>query len=291
MVGYGGVGWPLLAMALCLGGPRLAYAAEGNSNCTAYITSVPAVISSGGTYCLDQDLATAMSSGDAIRINSNHVTIDCNDFRIDGSAAGAGTGTRGIYAADRLNLTVRRCNVRGFLEGISLQRSGPQSNGGRYTVEDSRLDGNTLTGIRIDGPDSLVRRNRVLATGGDFYPSARAGIHAQYRVDIQDNIVSGVETGTGYAVHGILVGFNNGGSISGNRVRGLVGQPCCVGGIWIDADSDRVILRDNDLIHAAGGGTGLFCRDGIHVTRHNRVSGFATAIDGCRDDGGNVIQP
>ena len=80
-----------LVLLLFLCGPRAAHAAQSYDNCTGFITSVPAVISTQGTWCLKQDLATAIASGNAISVNANNVTLDCNDFKLGGLAAGAGT--------------------------------------------------------------------------------------------------------------------------------------------------------------------------------------------------------
>ena len=63
-------------------------AAESYDSCTGFIESLPATISTQGVWCLRRNLATAMTSGNAITITVNNVTIDCNDFKIGGLAAG-----------------------------------------------------------------------------------------------------------------------------------------------------------------------------------------------------------
>src|SRR4249920_3461142 len=88
----------LLTLAMLFGAPRAAHAAESYDNCTGYINSLPAVISTGGIWCLKHDLSTAID-GDAIHINgTNDITIDCNNFKIGGLAAGIGTNATGIWA-------------------------------------------------------------------------------------------------------------------------------------------------------------------------------------------------
>src|SRR4249919_615558 len=106
----------LLGIALLVA-PRAAHA-ETYNTCTGFITSVPTVITTQGTWCLKQDLTTALTIGVAITINTNNVTIDCNDFKLGGLAAGVGSQVHGIYAANRSNLTVRHCNIRGFYNGV-----------------------------------------------------------------------------------------------------------------------------------------------------------------------------
>src|SRR4029078_12340445 len=94
----------LLLAALAASAPRSAHAAESYDNCSGFITSLPAVISTQGTWCFKQDLATAITSGNAISINTNNVTLDCNDFKLGGLAAGAGTMTYGVAATSRVNV-------------------------------------------------------------------------------------------------------------------------------------------------------------------------------------------
>src|SRR5207342_2748301 len=109
-------GLMLWLLALLLS-PGLAKAAESYDNCSGTIVSLPATISTQGTWCLKQDLATAITSGAAITINTNNVTIDCNNFKLGGLAAGLGTSAVGIYASGRQNTKVRHCNIRGFFNG------------------------------------------------------------------------------------------------------------------------------------------------------------------------------
>src|SRR5690606_14654473 len=152
----------LLAILLVLAGfPREA-PAETHDTCAGFIDSVPAVISTQGVWCLRGDVSTAQTSGSAIEIAANNVTIDCNGYKIGGLAAGSSSAANGIYAYGRMNITVRNCNIRGFLHGISLFGS----NAGGHLVEDNRLDGNLYVGMDIYGDNNTVQRNQVYDTGG-----------------------------------------------------------------------------------------------------------------------------
>ena len=121
-----------------------AVAAESYDNCTGFVDSLPAVISSQGTWCLRKDLATPVGTGVAIDIRTNNVTLDCNDFKIGGLAAGSGTRTNGIGATGRSNITVRHCSVRGFFHGIKLDGAG-------HLIEHNLLDRSTWMGISVAG--------------------------------------------------------------------------------------------------------------------------------------------
>jgi hypothetical protein len=281
-------------LALTLVAPQTANAAESYDNCTGFITSVPAVITTSGTLCLKQDLATAMTAGNAITINANNVTVDCNDFKVGNLAAGDGTATIGIYAANRQNVTVRHCNIRGFYRGMLLFGTG-----GGHVAEDNRLYGNTSIGMWVAGDGSVVRRNVVSDTGGSTYYQEGEnvyGIYTQDEVDVIDNTVSGVWAIAVVNPYGNATGIHtssdDAGSVMGNRVRGLtpVGEFGFAYGISNFANG-RLVIRDNDLIGAGSPGSGMLCTNsGLARAKGNVINGFISGLNGCVDDG-NVVAP
>ena len=280
----------VLLAAAALFGAAGAHAAQSYDNCTGFITSLPALVTTQGTWCLKQDLTTAISNGNAITIAANNVTLDCNDFKIGGLTAGSATLAEGIFAQDRFNAIIRHCNIRGFYRGIHI--SG--SSAGGHVVEDNRFNDNTYIGIEVDGEGSMIRRNQVFDTSGSTAIDSRYGIYALYSVDILDNTVFGVfaaNGGNGHAV-GIFTFDNISGSINGNRIRGLIksGTGLTVG---IDNNlSDHVSMRDNDISgDATAGSIGLRCADADSSARDNSIRRFASAFSVCNDDGGNVVRP
>jgi hypothetical protein len=289
----------LLCLLLLLAWSKPVHAAQSYDNCTGFITSLPAVISTQGTWCLKQDLQTAVTSGNAITITTNNVTIDCNDFKIGGLAAGAGTTTTGISATNRSNLTVRHCNVRGFFYGLWFSDNG---SGGGHVVEDNLFDGNTFNAINVGGDGSVIRRNRVTNTGGSTSINTSltpfvVAISTDYNTDIIDNIVSGVapvSSSNEYAV-GITVTLNTNGRIIGNGISGLVhaGTGATLGILGTDVTDGRFIVRDNDLSGDNGAGSiGIFCKSGTAgAAKNNMTAGFVTAISNCADAGGNYNNP
>src|SRR5690606_13945689 len=197
-----------------------AQAAESYDNCTGFIDTIPATIGTQGVWCLRKDLSTAISSGAAITVAVNNVTIDCNDFKLGGLAAGAATDTVGISSEGRSNIIVHYCNIWGYRRGAILFGTG-----GGHVVEGNRFDGNTESGVTVLGAGSLVRDNLVFRTGGSTAATGAVGIYVGGGVDVIDNTVSGLfplarEDGYGVAT-GIFADFNAGGSFIGNRVRGL----------------------------------------------------------------------
>jgi len=278
----------LLLLLALLTAPRAAQAAESFDNCAGTIASLPAVISTPGTWCLNQNLSTSITSGNAIAITTNDVTLNCNDFAISGLNAGAGTIAYGVAATNRLNVTVQHCTIRGFYFGVSL------SGGSGHTVEDNRFDGNTYVGMRVDGIRSAVQRNLVIDTGSSTVVANAFGISTNGSVDIVDNSVSGViaRAGGGGYVYGIITATNTSGSIRGNRVRELLKDGSgVVYGIWNNT-SGRIILRNNDLLaNGAAGTTGIRCANSTGSASDNMINGFVSGMPGCSNDGGNVISP
>ena len=279
----------LLAMILLGATPRPALAAESYDNCTGFITSLPAVISNQGTWCLKQDLSTAITTGNAIQINNSNVTIDCNGFRIDGIDAGDGTQTLGIFAGGRFNIAVRHCDVRGFFTGLVLIGSV----GGGHVVEDNRFIRSTRAGMQVDGDGSVIRRNLVLSTGYSTHVTDALGIITTYSVDVINNNIVGVYPTTFFSdsnVHGILVNDNDSSQISGNRIHEL--HPAGAGiALAINVqNSNGITLRGNDVVgDGSPGSIGLSCLHSLDRARDNEIGNFATGIQSCANVSGNDI--
>jgi len=252
----------LAAFFLLAGLATVPAQAETFHTCGTTINTIPTLITTQGVYCLSHDVATAITSGNAIDIQTNNVTLDCNGYKIGGLAAGSTSLTVGVHAAaTRQNITVRNCGIRGFYAGINLQ------GGAGHLVEDNRLDNNLSVGIEVAGDNNRVRRNAVYDTGGNatdtsigIFASAELvdntvagvfsvatntsalGISMGGTNEVRNNVISGVTaTGTGLA-YGILAGYGsvlrnntitadsttNGIGISGN---GIVSETICSGNI------------------------------------------------------------
>jgi hypothetical protein len=271
--------------------PRAALAAESYDNCAGTVLSLPATITSPGVWCMKSDLATAMTSGQAITINSNNVTLDCNNFRLGGLAAGAATATTGIAVMEKNSATIRNCNVRGFINGVYL---GGSSN----VIEDSRFDSNMRIGIYVSGYDFIVRRNAVTHTGGTPTYMDNYGILAYGGTGvIEGNFVSAVLGNTQaypYAqATGIFVGADHT-VIRGNDVSGIVsGADSTAAGIVSGGARNKLI---DNTVSALSSGTGqrrgLSCTgDPSAVAIRNTISdttSAATAVWACTDGGGNI---
>ena len=273
----------LSVLALLLGASVFAPARAEVNECTN-ITSLPAVITTQGVYCLKQNLETNISSGAAITINTNNVTIDCNDWKIGGLQAGVSTNAVGITATARVNVTIRHCGVRGFQTGINLIGA----NGAGHLIEDNRVDLNTAVGVLVQGDGSIVRRNRVVDTGG----RPNSGVSTAFVIAgsgavASDNIINGL-TVVGAAGNGMVIAFDiygSGHEFRQNVISGLsaIGTGAARG-FW---GSGFGSYRDNTVIGPGAGpaldgvGSGSMCSG-------NRINGFTSSIVNCADAGGNL---
>ncbi len=280
-----------LVVFSCLGCAGIVRAAESLDACTGTITALPAVVTTPGIWCVTGNLASAAAAGNAIDIQADRVTLDCNDFTLDGTGAGLATQARGIYALNRSQTRIRRCNVRGFHRAVSL------SGGSGHLVEDNTFQGNTFQALNINasgGFGSTIRRNRVLDTGGSTISAPAFGIVTYGVADIRENIVMGVtaRVGGNGSAYGIYDVNNTDGSIGGNHVTGLVkdgtGQAL---GIWND-NAGRVSIVGNRLSgNASANSKGVRCSSTSNRARDNLVSGFVLGLIGCGDAGGNDVTP
>ena len=268
--------------------PSQTHAAESYDNCAGFIDTAPAVIATQGTWCLRQNLSTAMTSGNAIEITTNNVTIDCNHFKIGGLAAGSGTMAVGILINGRFNTTVRHCNIRGFYAGISAD------NGGGHLVERNTSDNNTVIGIAVTfSPGSTIRGNLIRDTGGSTEVETVAyGIYSSNGVDVIDNTVNGVAAiGANADAYGIIA-YNNGkGSTTGNRVRGLASMGTGTAFGIFNFAATRTVVRDNVVQGSGGvGSIGVHCASNHATARDNVITGFSTGVENCWSSG-NTVNP
>jgi hypothetical protein len=278
--------------------PLPARAAESYDNCTGFIDTVPASITTPGTWCLRRNLDTAITSGIAIRIANHDVTLDCNHFTIDGFEGGAETHAYGVYAGNQFNVSIRNCNIRGFRMGIMLVSDAAGIAPG-HLVERNILVGNRTDGIWVRGTGSTVRGNRVLDTGGwtavgePGVPQPASGITAWNGVDVIDNTVDGVAptSGDASAAYGIRTINNGAASVNGNRIRGLAPYNGATAYGIHNVNSRGLIIRDNNLQGPGAsvlGAVGLRCSSTPATARDNVIAGFATAIQKCMSIGNTV---
>ena len=191
-------------------------------NCTP-VTSLPAFITVQGIYCFTGNLSTAVTSGTAIQIQTNNVVLDLNGFELSGLPAGPGTTAIGIFASNRQNITIKNGTIGRFKTGILLDTGGLSQ---AHIVEDIHADHNTIVGLDVRGAGSIIRNNRVAATGGTTLSGDANAVGIQVACadsslvnnDVVDVAAQGSGTSWGIFIFDGLCG--TGAMAVGNRISG-----------------------------------------------------------------------
>lgn len=259
---------PSLVLVVLLGAPGPTSAAESYDSCTGFIDSVPATITTQGTFCLRHNQSISASGIHAIEIQNSNVTIDCNGFKLGNGPAGIDTTSVGIFAEGGfLNIAVRRCTIQGFHDGINIDA---MIAGSGHLIEDNLVSQNRVNGIIVMGAGTIVQRNTVVNTGGNSTSVTSFGI--QTSGDVINNVVDGFSAASGVAQFqsfGIQTA-GNGSLVQGNRIRNLVQKGMFTAtGIFISGGVTLAAIRDNYLIQATStSGTAINC-DGQARVRDN----------------------
>lgn len=253
------------------------------SNCIN-IASLPVTISAQGVYCLKQDLSTTVTTGQAINILANNVTIDCNGYKIGGLGAGLGTEAAGIAAFQKNNITIRNCNIRGFMFGVMLSHNAipdPIRPMG-HVVENNRIGQSTRLAILLAGDGSVVRGNTISGVGGNPYGENAIGIQVNFNTDVIDNTVDEVVdvSASPSQVYGIYSVSGTGNAIVNNRVRGIASAGG-INGIVTSSDNLRASVRDNIVVAESGSGTGIYCVSDTVIATNNHSNGFTGGVANC----------
>ena len=177
-------------------------------------------LTQSGSYYLTTNLVSSTTSGSAISISADNVTLDLNGFALI-NTGGAGTSAVGIQLSGVDDVTIRNGTIRGFLRGIYSPSLAAAT-----TIENMRLATNYLRGIllAVGGglPGTVVRNNVVYSTGGTTVGVADQDVRAIEVVSsmaiIENNFVADVKgKGTG-AAYGIYTAGSLDAFVVNNRV-------------------------------------------------------------------------
>ena len=231
--------------------------ADETTFCNAFITSLPFTITAQGHYCFNRNLSTSQTTGAAIVINVDFVTLDLNGFKLGGGGAGLGTQAVGVLASNRKALVIRNGNIRGFRDGVQV--NGASSNA--IVIEDLRLDENTARGILVDGSNHVIRNNSISDTGGNTTGDTVAGIRGSGNltaVQFLNNAIVNVtenssNTGSPDGIN--VLGTDTSLLLVDNRIVNVVDAGIAAGGS---------ICKDN--IVSGSGGTAISCTFEVGTT-------------------------
>jgi subtilisin family serine protease len=257
------------------------------------ISDVPHTIVASGVYCLDRDLARVFRDDvdAAITVSADHVVVDLNGFTLralldsPGPAPGPGpTRAAGIHALNRTHVTVKNGTIRGFHRAVFLEGVGDGSEGDQgHVVEGVSADGNAHEGIVVEGSGSLVRRNRVLGTGGGEVTADNHGIRVTgLRPQVVDNDVAEIYgSGDGHG-HGIHV-ESTGAVVERNRVGNTA---------LVDGPASGIVLLGTETLVVGNRLSTLdrgivFVPQGTGKYRDNLATGVTIPYAGGGTDAGN----
>ena len=90
------------------------------------ISSVPFTINSPGTYIVVNALVYSASTGNAITVNTDNVTIDLNGHYL--TCPASGNGAHGIYANSKADIRIRNGEITNFYVAVWLDYQGTGTN-------------------------------------------------------------------------------------------------------------------------------------------------------------------
>lgn len=151
-----GLLWIVVAAVLLLGcsawGQDLYVIAGGGSPVGTRIASLPYTITTPGFYYLAGNLTYSSTTGNAITINADDVTLDLMGNALTGPGAATGT-VEAITMYGRTNVEIRNGTVRNFFVGV---HDGDINNGKKHRALNLRVT-NTTFGIIFDGFNHLIK--------------------------------------------------------------------------------------------------------------------------------------
>lgn len=287
------------------------------TDCTE-IVALPATLTVPGVYCFKGDLSTSQTTGTAITVFSNSVTIDMNGFKLGGLAAGPETVATGIKAFNWKNFTLRNGTIRGFALGLTITDNGLSSG---HLVEDVAFDENTYTAAWVVGSNYVFRNNRITKTIAKHpvFDVPTGVVMLGSSAIVADNVISHVE-GEATASNGptgMVLGLTRS-IVERNTVANLVVtnvEPNArTTGMHVQNESSNIVLRENNVLdvqHAqargidvlgaeilldgnviknsdVAGATGIKIQTPTAVCMRNFVAGFADAMEPCSFEQNNV---
>lgn len=222
------------------------YVIAGGGRLGTAITALPYTITDPGLYYLTRNLT---STGSAITVHANNVTIDLSGFCLTGPGKGSGFGKIGIVvAAGHTNVEIRNGSIMAFGDnGIQSQST---CNGIR--VVGVRVGDTGHDGITLPGSGNLIMDCTVMN-------AADNGIHVG-----KSSLVKGSQV-LGSGISGIIL--SNGSTAVVNTV---------LGGLYGIFASDGTLVMDN--IVSGSGNYGINVSSDCTITRNTAFNNTGTGI-------------
>ncbi len=134
-----------------------------------YTFSACGAINSPGSYYVNSNIRTNVTSGPCISIDSNDVSLVCNGKSVTGSGpySDAVPYSYAIYLDGKSNVSISGCELSDFSYGVMAINSTS------LNIENNNIYNNTMSGIYFSGTtDSYVSSNKVMGSS-----SGQGAIH------------------------------------------------------------------------------------------------------------------
>jgi hypothetical protein len=229
----------------------------------------PTYIYTPGIYCFKRSFSIA---GGGIVVVADDVVIDLNGHVLE-NTEGPATSATGIRSENQKNITVRNGTIRGFRTGVML--GGTELSSG-HLVENMLIDRNLTTGIAVSGREGVVRRNRVIRTGGSSVGPHAFGINVGGNgIRVLDNEVTATLEGAGGQAWGIYAYQIKGGAVERNLVSNAAFGPSASTGIFVTTATQGLALVGNRVANMR---TGISAGAALYMD--NTVGGATTPFSG-----------
>lgn len=219
----------------------------------------PVTISQPGSYFLTRNMS--LTTGSAIVIDANDVTLDLNGFEVIGAAANPSAGITSTGAV-RTGVVIRNGHVRGFAAGMNV------SSLARSTLEDLEVEGAASVGVDVGSGGTI--KNLNVHDNGDV------GIHVVQQGDNYGTLV----TDSNASRNGFGSQINSGGIvINANNVwvRDSIFDANAVAGVRIGIGASYNQITDNRI--TGNGVTGVLIT-GVGTTYYNMVARNVIVFNG-----------
>lgn len=243
--------------------------------------TVPAVLSSPGTYCLESHQTYPGTNGAAVTVTADFVTVDLGGLSIVGTGGSSATST-GVYAAGRRGLTVQNGTLSGFLFGAYINSGSVAA-----TVRDVIFVDNWYIGAWVDGPGAAIIGCRVVNTGGALLPGYTRPLAIKaggLGLRVVGNTVAGMILPAGGEVVGLAIDQAPGATIADNTFSLATPTPDGYA-VWINGGTTRAVLAGNNITNFGYGI--VFAPPALGKYREQTLVDVATPYAGGTDAGGN----
>jgi parallel beta-helix repeat protein len=237
------------------------------------LTLLPTVTAAAtvGVMQITVDTTLTEDHNGPIEIVADSVTLDCDGHKVTGIGSGLG-----ISMFEQSGVTIRDCDVSGFMTGIVVNHSTGN------LVEDNHVHDNVGAGFPVgievrSSPNNIIKNNVVARNGDDgihLAPGCEGRCETEPNSD--GNMIEG-NTATDNGRYGIALWYSDNNTISGNAARNNGASGFGIG------ESQNTTITNNDARNNGKNGFGI---GGAHNTtftnneaRSNGYVGFAIHDD------------